>query len=78
MWTWDDMDFWQSGEWEVLQERLNDLDAKGTLYNPKREDLFAGLDAVPWEKVRVVIYGQDPYPSRAHATGIAFSVPKGV
>jgi len=75
---WDDLEFWDSGEWQTIQERLDDLDKRGTLYNPTRENIFAGLDAVPWEKVRVVIYGQDPYPNRSHATGIAFSLPKGV
>lgn len=82
MFTWEDMDFWQSGEWQVIQERLDDLDKEakklGTqVYNPKKEDLFAALDAVEFSKVRVCIVGQDPYPKSKHATGIAFSIPKG-
>lgn len=28
------------------------------------------------EKVRVVIFGQDPYPTRGFATGLAFSIPE--
>ncbi|MBU2962165.1 uracil-DNA glycosylase [Citreicella sp. C3M06] len=35
---------------------------------------FAALDAVAPEKVRVVILGQDPYPTPGHAHGFAFSV----
>lgn len=76
--TWDDLEFWDSGEWQAIQERLDELDKRGTLYNPKREDICAALDATPWDKVRVVMYGQDPYPARNQASGIAFSLPKGV
>lgn len=74
---WDDMDYWQSGEWQVIQEKLDDLEKAGRVYNPKRENLFAALDATPFEAVRVAILGQDPYPKSAHATGSAFSVPQG-
>ncbi|MDO6585470.1 uracil-DNA glycosylase [Salipiger sp. 1_MG-2023] len=35
---------------------------------------FAALDAVAPEEVRVVILGQDPYPTPGHAHGFAFSV----
>lgn len=75
--TWDDLPFWQSGEWQVIQERLDDMDGKGELYNPKRELLFAALDATPYLSTRVCILGQDPYPEHDLATGLAFSVPKG-
>lgn len=76
--SWDEMDFWRSGEWQVCQERLDDLDKKGTVYCPKREALFASLDAVPFSSVRVAIIGQDPYPDPLHATGVAFSIPSKV
>lgn len=35
---------------------------------------FAALDLTPPEAVRVVILGQDPYPTPGHAHGLAFSV----
>ena len=70
--TWDDMDFWSSGEWQVIQERLDDMDKAKISYNPSREYLFAALDAVPFAKVRCVILGQDPYPDKRYASGIAF------
>lgn len=41
---------------------------------PARADVFRALQ-VPRERVRVVIVGQDPYPTRGHAHGLAFSVP---
>lgn len=72
---WDDLPFWESGEWQVIQERLDDLDKAKKVYCPKRENLFAALDATPLEEVKVMIVGQDPYPHPAHATGVAFDVP---
>lgn len=75
--TWDDLPFWQSGEWQVIQERLDDLDVSKTDYSPRRELLFAALDACPYANVRACIMGQDPYPDPQYATGLAFSVPKG-
>lgn len=44
---------------------------------PRRPDVFHAL-AVPRDEVRVVIVGQDPYPTPGHAHGLAFSVPEGV
>jgi uracil-DNA glycosylase len=76
--TWDDLKFWQSGEWQVMEERLNDWDANRTRYNPERELVFAALDNVPLEDVKVAIIGQDPYPEASLATGVAFSIPEKV
>lgn len=70
---WDDLPFWGYGEWQVLEEHLNDL--KGRLC-PKKKNLFAALDATPLEDVRVCFVGQDPYTDTDLATGIAFSIPK--
>lgn len=74
--TWDDMTFWRSGEWQVVEEHLNDLDIAGVTYNPNREDLFRALDETPFNKVKVMFIGQDPYPCHEHSMGLAFSVPK--
>ncbi|SHG36861.1 Uracil-DNA glycosylase [Cognatishimia maritima] len=41
---------------------------------PPAYQRFAALDACAPEKVRVVILGQDPYPTPGHAHGLAFSV----
>lgn len=74
--NWDDLKYWNTGEWQVIQERLDDLDKKGTLYNPARHLLFHSLDTTPFDSVKVVIMGQDPYPVRGYATGHAFSIPR--
>lgn len=40
---------------------------------PPGPERFAALDLVEPERVRVVILGQDPYPTPGHAHGLAFS-----
>jgi len=75
---WDDLDFWQCGEWQVIEERLADILKAGGYITPLKEDLFNALDATPFDDVKVVLMGQDPYPAQDLATGLAFSIPKGV
>lgn len=71
--TWDDLAFWNSKEWQTLQERL---DAQEQSINPNRHLLFASIDSVDFNDVKVVVLGQDPYPNPVLATGIAFSIPE--
>jgi uracil-DNA glycosylase len=77
-----ELGFFNSGEWQVCDERLSDLEkASAPLranFNPKREDLFRALRCTPFEEVKVAIIGQDPYPQSRFATGIAFSIPPDV
>lgn len=73
--TWDDFDYWNTGEWQVIQEHLDDMEREGHVYCPSRDMLFAAMDAVEFDDVRVAILGQDPYPDPKFATGIAFSIP---
>jgi uracil-DNA glycosylase len=51
---------------------------KGIRVYPAPKHIFAALDAVPFEDVRVVILGQDPYHGPGQAHGLSFSVPDGV
>lgn len=78
-----DLNFFNSGEWQVCDERLKDLEKIGrpigvSGYNPGRARLFAALRSIPADEVRACIIGQDPYPAAGHATGIAFSIPADV
>lgn len=45
---------------------------------PARKDIFAALRMTPPEQVKVVLLGQDPYPTPGHAHGLCFSVRAGV
>lgn len=50
---------------------------KHTVYPPPGE-VFRAFDLTPFDKVRVVILGQDPYHGAGQAHGLAFSVRPGV
>jgi uracil-DNA glycosylase len=41
---------------------------------PRQEDWFKALELTPFDKVKVVILGQDPYHTKGMAHGLAFSV----
>lgn len=41
---------------------------------PIQEHVFAALNQCPFDQVKVVILGQDPYPTRGHAIGLSFAV----
>lgn len=51
--------------------------ATQTVYPPGKE-IFAAFDACPFEQVKVVILGQDPYHGDGQANGLCFSVHDGV
>ena len=45
---------------------------------PPGHQIFHIFNACPFEKVKVVILGQDPYPNPGQYYGVCFSVPQGV
>jgi uracil-DNA glycosylase len=45
---------------------------------PKGNEYFAAFNATPFDKVKVVVLGQDPYHGPGPAHGLCFSVPHGV
>lgn len=57
---------------DQIEERLLNIDCA-----PEFESVFRTLSR-SIESSRVVIFGQDPYPSKGHANGLAFSVNKSV
>ena len=50
---------------------------KGTVYPPPK-NIFRAFDLCPFEKLKVVIRGQDPYHGVRQANGLAFAVNNGV
>jgi len=50
----------------------------GKVIYPPGSEIFAALDATPFEAVKVVIIGQDPYHGPGQAHGLSFSVQPGV
>ena len=59
-------------EIEIILKKITNEDIA-----PRREEIFRAFD-IDLEKVRVVIFGQDPYPTKGNAMGLAFSVPETV
>lgn len=51
--------------------------ASGTVFPPGNE-IFAAFDATPFDRVKVVIIGQDPYHGEGQANGLCFSVADGI
>jgi uracil-DNA glycosylase len=71
-------DYLSRPEMLQLSEFLRaELRAGKTIYPPPR-CIFAALDATPFEQVKVVILGQDPYHGPGQAHGLCFSVLPGV
>lgn len=48
-----------------------------TIY-PEKSNIFSALKETPYEKVKVVILGQDPYHGEGEAHGLSFSVNPGI
>jgi uracil-DNA glycosylase len=61
-----------------LKDFLKKEIAQGKIIYPKGPDYFHALNSTPFEKVRVVILGQDPYHGPDQAHGLSFSVKPGV
>ncbi|MBN2658119.1 MAG: uracil-DNA glycosylase [Spirochaetales bacterium] len=51
---------------------------QGKTIFPPGQQIFSALDRTPFEKVKVVIIGQDPYHGPGQAHGLCFSVQPGV
>ncbi len=56
-----------------LAQFVRESYAAGVTYPPAGK-IFAAFDACPFDKVKVVILGQDPYHEPGQANGLAFSV----
>ena len=77
--SWDEK---LSGEFDKeyylqLREFLKEEYSTRTVY-PDMYDIFNALKYTPYEDVRAVILGQDPYHEPGQAHGLCFSVQKGV
>jgi len=71
-------DWFDRPEMQQLSEFLRaELKRGKTIYPPPRR-IFAALDTTPFDQVKVVILGQDPYHGPGQAHGLCFSVLPGV
>jgi uracil-DNA glycosylase len=61
----------------TLKQFLVEEKKQYILYTPGSQ-IFAAFDRTPYESVKVVILGQDPYHGPGQAHGLCFSVPPGI
>ena len=76
---WDDIlkDEFASENYLALREFLKDEYRRFTVY-PGMYDIFNAFKLTPFDDVKAVILGQDPYHGEGQAHGLAFSVREGV
>jgi uracil-DNA glycosylase len=71
-------DYLARPDMQALSEFLRvELRAGKTIYPPPKK-IFAALDTTPFDQVKVVLIGQDPYHGPSQAHGLCFSVMPGV
>ena len=63
---------------QALLDFLKQEKATGKVIYPPSSMIFNAFNHTPFDKVRVVIIGQDPYHGDGQAHGLSFSVPKGI
>jgi uracil-DNA glycosylase len=71
-------DSFESDWFASLKVFLQTEKASGQAIYPPGSRIFAALDATPFDSVRAVILGQDPYHGPGQAHGLCFSVPPGI
>ena len=77
--SWDEVlqDEWSKPYYLELREFLKKEYAEQTIYPPMNE-LWTAFTLTPFEEVKVVLLGQDPYHGFGQAHGMSFSVKPGV
>ncbi|MDR6944430.1 uracil-DNA glycosylase [Mucilaginibacter pocheonensis] len=61
-----------------LKKFLQEEKTAGQVVYPKNSDIFNAFNTTPFDDVKVVILGQDPYHGAHQAHGLSFSVQKGI
>lgn len=67
-----DKPYWSELQSFVAAER----DARTVL--PPANEVYSAFHLTPFDSVRVLLLGQDPYPTEGHAHGLCFSVKPGI
>ncbi len=77
--SWKDIlyDDFNCESFRLLKQFLIQEKSKYRIY-PKGDEIFNAFNLTPFNNVKVVILGQDPYHGEGQAHGLCFSVPNGV
>lgn len=60
----------------VIKEKLTEKYNNGVIIYPPKEQIFNAYKLTPFNEVKVIILGQDPYHGKDQAMGLSFSVPE--
>jgi len=71
-------DWFEREDMRALSSFLRERLQAGARIHPQPKHIFAAFDATPFDDVKVVILGQDPYHGPGQAHGLCFSVLPGV
>ena len=79
MTTWNEIlaEEIQKDYYQELQDFVQKRRAEVRVF-PEEKNVFRALELTPFESVKVVILGQDPYHGFGQAHGLSFSVQKGI
>lgn len=70
---WRGLEFFRSGQAQSVVRKVDERLTAGAHVLPPPGDVFNALRLTTPENARIVILGQDPYPTPGHAHGLAFS-----
>lgn len=78
--TWSSLlaDESKQAYFQSIMTQLEEERKAGVVIYPKQEELFSAFESTPYDKVKVVILGQDPYHGAGQAHGLSFSVNPGI
>ena len=62
---------------DLIDDVMSKIDFKNKIIYPLKKNIFKTYELTPYENIKVVIIGQDPYHNEGQAQGLAFSVPYG-
>ena len=65
----------QKEYFQQLQQFINEEYQKYVVY-PEKKNIYQAFKLTPYDEVKVVLLGQDPYHNPGQAQGLSFSVPK--
>ncbi|HMQ48776.1 MAG TPA: uracil-DNA glycosylase [Saprospiraceae bacterium] len=71
-------DTFEQDWFQNLAQFLRQEKSQGKTIYPPGSLIFNAFHATPFQEVKIVILGQDPYHNPGEAMGLSFSVPKGV
>ncbi|MDR1827583.1 MAG: uracil-DNA glycosylase [Methylobacteriaceae bacterium] len=70
---WETLAFFRDGAAAAIAARLDSLCRSGAVILPDAGHTYRAFELTPRHQTRVVILGQDPYPTPGDAHGLAFS-----